>query len=77
MKFFCHFIEFGSYVFYEIAYNDSLQQCLTSSRGNTNEKKIEAQRAIIKQEIRFFCNFLKFATLAFFDIAQIAARDNV
>ena len=26
------FFEFGSYVFLEIAYNDSLQQCLTSSR---------------------------------------------
>ena len=32
-EFFCHFIEFGSYVFLEIAYNDSLEQYLTSSGG--------------------------------------------
>ena len=32
-SFFCHFLKFGSLVFLEIAYNDNLQQCLTSSRG--------------------------------------------
>ena len=32
MRFFCHFLEFGSEVFLEIAYDDSLRQCLTSSR---------------------------------------------
>ena len=31
--------EFGSYVFLEIAYDDSLRQCLTSSRGKIHEKK--------------------------------------
>ena len=30
--------EFGSYVFLEIAYDDSLRQCLTSSRGKIHEK---------------------------------------
>ena len=35
---FCHFIKFGLSVFLEIAYNDSLQQCLKSSRGKTHEK---------------------------------------
>ena len=34
---FCHFLEFGSYVFLEIAYNDSLLQCLASGRGKTHE----------------------------------------
>ena len=29
---FCHFLKFGSLVFLEIAYNDSLQQCLTTGR---------------------------------------------
>ena len=29
---------FGSLAFLEIAYNKSLQQCLTSSRGITDEK---------------------------------------
>ena len=32
---FRYFLEFGSYVFLEIGYNDSLQQCLTSSRDKT------------------------------------------
>ena len=32
---FCHFLEFGSLIFLEIACNDSLQQCLTSSRDKT------------------------------------------
>ena len=30
---FCHFIEFGSYVFLEIVYSDSSQQCPISSKG--------------------------------------------
>ena len=33
-----HFVQFGPYVFLKIAYNDSLRQCLTSSRGKTHEK---------------------------------------
>ena len=33
------FHEFRLLVFFEIAYGDSLQQCLTSSRGKTHEKK--------------------------------------
>ena len=43
-EFFCHFIEFGSHVFFEIAYNDSLHltisKYLTSSRRKTLEKKL-------------------------------------
>ena len=31
--FFCYFLKFGSLVLLDIAYNDSLQQCLTCSRG--------------------------------------------
>ena len=36
---FCHFLKFGSLVFLEISYNDSLEQFLTSSRGKIQEKK--------------------------------------
>ena len=36
---FCHFLKFGSSVFLEIAYNDSLQQYLTTSTGKIHEKK--------------------------------------
>ena len=35
---FCYFLKFVSLVFLEIAYNDRLQQCLTSSRGRIHEK---------------------------------------
>ena len=37
---FRYFVGFGSLVFLEIAYRDSLQQCLTSSRGKIHEKEI-------------------------------------
>ena len=36
-----HFLEFGSYVFLEIAYNNSLRQRLMSSRGKSHEKNFE------------------------------------
>ena len=35
---FFHFLKFGSLVFREIAYNDSLQQCLTTNRCKTCKK---------------------------------------
>ena len=35
-SFFCHFLKFGSFVFFELAYNYSLQQYLTTSRGKTH-----------------------------------------
>ena len=35
---FCNFIEFGSYIFLEIAYSDSLQPFLTSTWGKTYDK---------------------------------------
>ena len=37
---FCHFLKFGSLVFLDIAYNDSLQQCLTSSRAKIHKKEV-------------------------------------
>ena len=40
---FSHFIEFGWYVFLEIASNDSLWQYLTSSRNKTLKKNLGAQ----------------------------------
>ena len=40
---FPHLYEFGSYVFLEIAYKDSLLQCLTYSRGKIHKKRFEAQ----------------------------------
>ena len=58
---FCHFLKFGSLVFLEVAYNDSLQQCLTASRGKNHEKKfgtqIGAKGAKIGPETKFFAIF--------------------
>ena len=36
--FFFQFLKFGQLVFLEIAQSDSLEQCLTTSRGKTNKK---------------------------------------
>ena len=36
--FFFHFLKFGSVVFLKIAYNDSLQQCITFCRCKTSKK---------------------------------------
>ena len=64
-SFFCHFLEFGSLVFLQIAFNDSLQQCLTSSRGKIHKKNFEAQfwvkGAKIGSETRFFAIFSSLA----------------
>ena len=35
---FCHFLKFGLLVFLEIAYNDNMQQYITSSRSKTYKK---------------------------------------
>ena len=37
---FWYFLEFGLYLFLEIAYNDSLRQCLKSSRDKTHEENL-------------------------------------
>ena len=57
---FRHYSEFKSYIFLEIAYNDSLRQCLTPNKKNFGPK-----RAKIGPEIRFFCHSLKFGVLVF------------
>ena len=58
---FHHFREFGSLVFLEIAYSDSLQQCLTASRGKTYKIKFGnphlTKQAKIGPKIRFFAIF--------------------
>ena len=70
---FCHFLKFGSLVFLGIAYNDSLQQFLTSSTGKIYIKIFWAQiwgkggQNQIRNQV--FCHFLKFGSLDFLDIA--------
>ena len=59
---FCHFLKFSLLVLLEIAYNDSFQQCLTSSRGKIHEEKLGAQirtkGAKIGSKTRVFAIFL-------------------
>ena len=54
---FRHFLGFGLYFFLKPAHNDSLLQCLASSRNKTQEKKLAAQilakQAKIRPEITF------------------------
>ena len=69
-KVFCYFLEFGSYVFLAIAYNDRFRQFLTSSRGKTHEKKSWETKFgpnVPKSGLKlgFFCHFLKFGSLVF------------
>ena len=58
---FTHFIKFGSCAFCEIEYDDSLRQCLTSSRGKIHEKNFGPQILTKQQkmgsEIRFLAIF--------------------
>ena len=39
--FFGHFLKLGLSVFLQVPYIDSLQQCITSSRGKTYEKSFQ------------------------------------
>ena len=43
-KLFCHFLKFGSLVFLETPDNDSLQQCITSSRGKVHGKEFSGPK---------------------------------
>ena len=77
-KVFRHFLEFGSLVFLEIVYSDSLQQCLTSTRGETYEKRFATQigpnesksdQTSQASQNYVFRNFLKFGLLVLLEIA--------
>ena len=73
--FFCYFLRFGLLIFFEIAYSDNtLQQCLTTSRSKIHEKKFSIQIWVksvkIGSKIKFFCHFLKFGVLVIFSIGQ-------
>ena len=74
MSFFCHFPKFGLLVFPKIDYSDSLQQRLTTSRGDPEKIILEAQiwpkPTKLGLKISFFWHFFKFGSLAFLDIEQ-------
>ena len=64
MRVFFHFLKFESYVPLDIAYNDSLGQSLTSSRGKTHEKNLCLNQ--VQSEI--FPHVLEFGPYFFFEI---------
>ena len=70
---FCHFLKFGSLVFHEIAYSDSLQQFLTTTRDNIHEKifgnQIWAITGRNRTQNQVFCHLLKLGSLVFHEIA--------
>ena len=66
---FCYFFKLGSLVFLDIAYNDSLEQCLTCSRGKTHKKYFLDQRGQNWSLNQVFCHFLKFCLLIFLETA--------
>ena len=71
---FVNFLEFGSLDFLEVAYNDSLQQYLTSCKITTHKKiffgaQILAKWAKIEPKVSFFWHILKFRSLVFLGIA--------
>ena len=61
---FCHFLKFGSLDFLEIAYTDTLQQCITSSRAKTYQiifrKQIWCKTSQNLAQNQVFGFFLKF-----------------
>ena len=54
---FRYFCKFGLLVFSEVAYNDSLQQCLACSRSKIHEKKRKKVRPKFGPETRIFAIF--------------------
>ena len=57
---FCDFLEFEWYVCLEIAYNDSLQQCLTTSGNKIHEKSPNfGQTGLNQSQNEVFRHFLE------------------
>ena len=67
---FLPFSKFGSVVSLEIAYSDSLQQFITSSRDKVHEKNLWGPNLGQNwTKTRIFCCFLKFGSLVSLEIA--------
>ena len=58
---FLPFPKFGLLVFPEIAYNDNLQHCLSTSRGKIHEKHFWAQYWVKQQKLSPKLSFLPFS----------------
>ena len=67
VRFFVIFLKFGPLVFLEIAQEDSLEHCLTTSKGKTHGKNFG--RPKLYPKLGFLSSF-RVASLYFLDIAQ-------
>ena len=67
IRFFVIFLKFGPLVFLEIAQEDSLEHCLTTSKGKTHGKNFG--RPKLYPKLGFLPSF-RVASLYFLDIAQ-------
>ena len=78
---FFHFLKFGSLVFLEIAYSESLQQCLASSTGKIHEKyfcaQISVERAKIRPKTGFFPIFSSVVYQFFLKLHTMIACNNL
>ena len=70
----CYFLTFGLKFFFEIAYNDSLQQRLTSSRNKIHDKELLGphlgQTSQNRHRNYFFPHFLKFGSLIGAEVSE-------
>ena len=74
--FFCHFLKLASLVLLDIVYNDSLQQCGTSSRSKFHLKNVGSQistkGAKIEPKTSFFLPFSHVLLISFlWNITQL------
>ena len=74
---FRHFLKFVSLVFLEIAYNDSLQQCLTSSGGKTHKKIWRPKFGPNKPKSGSKLRFLSFSQVWVIVFLEIANDDSL
>ena len=73
LVFFYHFFQFGLLVFLKIAYNDSMQQCITSIRGKTHKKNFKGPNG----PNQVFCHFANLAHQFSGKLDRIIARNIV
>ena len=75
IKFFCHFFKFGSFIFQEIKYDNSLKHCPTTSGGKTYEKNFWGYQ--IGSKIRVFAIFSRLHHYISLILHKIAVWDDV
>ena len=76
-QFFCHFLECDSLVFFKIDYNDSLQDCLTSSIGRIYKKNLVTKFGPNQAQDQFNFNFSSLVHQFSFKLLRMITWNNV